>query len=70
MPQMYLFRDELIYMFHDVVRYSGNYDDIYLESHNISIGEIEGFDRGYNSVVTLGSMIKMYWGPYFYGLIS
>ncbi len=57
MPQIYLFGDQLIYMFRDVARFSGNYDDIYLESHGID--EEDGVDRGYrrknNGGYVLGS---------------
>ena len=62
MPQIYLFGDQLIHMFRDVIRFSGNYDDIYLESHVID-GEEDNVDRGYNEIMTVQTMIEMYWGP-------
>ena len=58
-----LFGKELEYMFRDVIRYFGNYDDIYREAHQIE--NEEDADRGFNSVMSLRSMVGMYWGPNF-----
>ncbi len=63
MPLIDLFGYELRYMFRDVIRYFGNYDDIYLEAHKIE--NEEDVDRGFNSVLTLEGKFGLYWGPSF-----
>ena len=63
MPLIDLFGNNLRFMFRDIVRYFGNYDDIYLESHQIE--NEEDADRGFNSVLTLKGKFGMYWGPSF-----
>ncbi len=54
LPLMELFGTELVYMFRDVIRFTGNYDDIYLESHGMDA------DRGFNSVKTLEGLYALY----------
>ncbi len=60
MPIIELFGAELRFMLRDVIYYSGNYDDIFFESHNVSLGEREGFDRGFNTVTDLQEKVGAY----------
>ena len=62
MPFMELFGNQLRFMLQDVVRYTGNYNDIYLESHDISEGD--DVDRGFNSVMTVEGMRGLYWSEF------
>ncbi len=63
MPLIYLFGHTQRFMFRDVVRYTGNYNDIYLDSHDID--DDDDIDRGFNSMMTVEGMRLMYWGPDF-----
>ena len=63
MPLIYLLGNIMRFMFRDVVRYTGNYNDIYLESHDVD--DEDDVDRGFNSMMTVEGMRLMYWGPDF-----
>lgn len=61
MPLIYLLGDSLTFMLRDVVRYAGNYDDIFEEA----LAESDGLvDRGWNSVVAGSSRAAQ--SPVFY----
>ena len=58
MPLMELFGPNLRWMLRDVIRYNGNYNDMYHESHpNVSDSELM------QQVWSPESWIKNYWGP-------
>lgn len=50
MPLIGLFGGELRWMLRDVIRYKGNYEEIYYETHNITNDE----ERGYNRLIKSG----------------
>ena len=56
LPLIELFGPELRWMLRDVISYSGNYDDMYYESHGV------GGDRGYNQVWSPERWLLLYWG--------
>ena len=61
MPLIGLFGEEMKWMFQEVIRNIGNYDDIYYNSHGIKDGEND--DRMYNKVMGIREFAMRYWGP-------